>query len=406
MFVTPFDPRSRRRAGQGVSPGRPTPRDLRGKRRVSQRPRGRGCVPPEACSFSRVGLPRSWSASAPLPHAAALAPGAVVRWRPGRRVRLYVPAVAASSALHSRKVPWTCVMRKRVDCPSLRPPRCPPAEHSDPARTPLLARSLETHSMPSRSDVPPGETPPLLPRRSTTFNRRFDPAVAAAGAVVTDLIARAAPTSVGPHQLAFGGGCWPALMLPFTWRPSPAHRARGCASGRTCWRFGALGMWIARLRLPRRATTTALNIGLIYAVCPLSIALVLPAARVHSCAATAAMLALKQGVLRGCQGDLGTCKGCFQRRDRRLDRRRPWPGSRTRCCCRVEVGARPRACSDHRRRTREGNVFTPRDPWTERADIQGGGEIVGGPTVVTIANPTSFSMAGVAYRHCGTKVQF
>lgn len=55
------------------------------------------------------------------------------------------------------------------------------------------------------------------------------------------------------------------------------------------------------------------------------------------------------------------------------------------------------------RLTREGNVFTITD---KCADIQGGGEIVGGPTVVTIANPTSFSMAGVAYRHCGTKVQF
>jgi hypothetical protein len=53
--------------------------------------------------------------------------------------------------------------------------------------------------------------------------------------------------------------------------------------------------------------------------------------------------------------------------------------------------------------TRDGNVFTIADKCT---DIQGGGEIVGGPTVVTIANPTSFSMVGVAYRHCGTKVQF
>lgn len=53
--------------------------------------------------------------------------------------------------------------------------------------------------------------------------------------------------------------------------------------------------------------------------------------------------------------------------------------------------------------TRDGKVFTITD---KCADIQGGGEIVGGPTVVTIANPTSFTMAGVAYRHCGTKVQF
>lgn len=53
--------------------------------------------------------------------------------------------------------------------------------------------------------------------------------------------------------------------------------------------------------------------------------------------------------------------------------------------------------------TRDGNVFTIVD---KCADIRGGGEIVGGPTVVTIADPTHFTMAGEAYRHCGTKVQF
>ena len=53
--------------------------------------------------------------------------------------------------------------------------------------------------------------------------------------------------------------------------------------------------------------------------------------------------------------------------------------------------------------TRKGKVFTITD---KCADIQGGGEIIGGPTVVTIASPTSFTMAGEAYRYCGTKVQF
>ena len=52
---------------------------------------------------------------------------------------------------------------------------------------------------------------------------------------------------------------------------------------------------------------------------------------------------------------------------------------------------------------RDGNVFTI----TEKcADIRSGGAIVGGPTVVTIANPTSFTREGEAYRYCGTKVQF
>jgi len=52
---------------------------------------------------------------------------------------------------------------------------------------------------------------------------------------------------------------------------------------------------------------------------------------------------------------------------------------------------------------RKGNVFTITD---KCADIRGGGEIVGGPTVVTITNPTNFSMDGKAYRYCGTQVQF
>jgi len=52
---------------------------------------------------------------------------------------------------------------------------------------------------------------------------------------------------------------------------------------------------------------------------------------------------------------------------------------------------------------RKGNVFTITDKCT---DDRGGGEIVGGPTVVTINNPTSFTLDGTNYRHCGTKVQF
>ena len=53
--------------------------------------------------------------------------------------------------------------------------------------------------------------------------------------------------------------------------------------------------------------------------------------------------------------------------------------------------------------TRKGKVFTISD---KCADIRGGGEIVGGPSVVTIDNPIRFSRDGEAYRYCGTKVQF
>lgn len=52
---------------------------------------------------------------------------------------------------------------------------------------------------------------------------------------------------------------------------------------------------------------------------------------------------------------------------------------------------------------RDGSVFTITD---KCADIRGGGEIAGGATVVTIANTTSFTRSGAAYRYCGSKVQF
>lgn len=51
----------------------------------------------------------------------------------------------------------------------------------------------------------------------------------------------------------------------------------------------------------------------------------------------------------------------------------------------------------------KGNVFMLKD---QCKDIQSGETIVGGPTVLTISNPTTFSMGGTSYRYCGTKVQF
>ena len=53
--------------------------------------------------------------------------------------------------------------------------------------------------------------------------------------------------------------------------------------------------------------------------------------------------------------------------------------------------------------TKNGNVFTITD---KCADIRGGGAIVGGPTVITITSPTSFSRGNEAYRYCGTERQF
>jgi hypothetical protein len=53
--------------------------------------------------------------------------------------------------------------------------------------------------------------------------------------------------------------------------------------------------------------------------------------------------------------------------------------------------------------TRDGSFFSIT---YKCADIRGDGEIAGGATVVTIANTTSFTRSGEAYRYCGSKVQF
>ena len=66
------------------------------------------------------------------------------------------------------------------------------------------------------------------------------------------------------------------------------------------------------------------------------------------------------------------------------------------------IGAAQGECTI-KRLTRKGNVFTPHD---ECRDIQSGDVIVGGPTVITIANPTAFRMAGISYRYGRTRVEF
>lgn len=53
--------------------------------------------------------------------------------------------------------------------------------------------------------------------------------------------------------------------------------------------------------------------------------------------------------------------------------------------------------------THKGSVYTLKD---QCRDIGSGSLISGGPTVLTIANPTNFKMGGTSYRYCGTKVEF
>jgi drug/metabolite transporter (DMT)-like permease len=89
------------------------------------------------------------------------------------------------------------------------------------------------------------------------------------------LVARWGSGLIAPHQLALGR--WSvalALMLPFAWQALSAQP-------RTWWRewpqllvLGALGMWVCGAFVYIGGhTTTALNIGLIYAAAPVGIAL-------------------------------------------------------------------------------------------------------------------------------------
>ena len=66
------------------------------------------------------------------------------------------------------------------------------------------------------------------------------------------------------------------------------------------------------------------------------------------------------------------------------------------------IGAAQGECTI-KKLSRKGNVFTLTD---ECRDIQSGDVIVGGPTVITIANPGTFRMSGTTYKYCGTRVQF
>jgi drug/metabolite transporter (DMT)-like permease len=92
---------------------------------------------------------------------------------------------------------------------------------------------------------------------------------------VNYLVARWAPGVIAPHLLALGRWVVAALLLgAFCWREIVAKRAAVRAEA---WQFivlGALGMWVcgAFVYIGARSTT-AINIGLLYAVSPVLIAL-------------------------------------------------------------------------------------------------------------------------------------
>ncbi len=90
------------------------------------------------------------------------------------------------------------------------------------------------------------------------------------------LIARAAPGVVQPHVLALGR--WSlafALMLPFAWRGLTANRMPWRREWRQMLLLGALGMWVCGAFVYIGGhTTSSVNIALIYAATPISIALV------------------------------------------------------------------------------------------------------------------------------------
>src|SRR4051812_45427890 len=69
---------------------------------------------------------------------------------------------------------------------------------------------------------------------------------------------------------------------------------------------------------------------------------------------------------------------------------------------RSSIGAAQAECTI-KKLVKNGSAYTVTD---ECKDIQSGDLIVGGPTMLKISSRTTFQMAGVKYRYCGTKVQF
>lgn len=93
---------------------------------------------------------------------------------------------------------------------------------------------------------------------------------------VNYLVARSATASVAPHALALGRWILAGLLLTaLSWRELAAHRDAIRREWRQLLVFGALGMWICGAFVYIGARTTpATNIGLLYAISPVLIALV------------------------------------------------------------------------------------------------------------------------------------
>jgi drug/metabolite transporter (DMT)-like permease len=93
---------------------------------------------------------------------------------------------------------------------------------------------------------------------------------------VNYLVARWAPGIIAPHALALGRWCLAALLLGAVCRAELVAKRRAiCAEWTQFIVLGALGMWVcgAFVYIGGR-TTTAVNIGLLYAAAPVLIALV------------------------------------------------------------------------------------------------------------------------------------
>jgi hypothetical protein len=121
---------------------------------------------------------------------------------------------------------------------------------------------------------------------------------------------------------------------------------------------------------------------------PICLAAVLAAALSASTSAIAAdLLPLKQGLYVPVKS---ACKGASN-----AEIVNYWGG-------RSSLGSAQATCTISKL-TRDGKLFTITDQCT---DIRGGGEIAGGPTVLTIDSPTRFTRGGESYRYCGTERQF
>jgi len=101
-------------------------------------------------------------------------------------------------------------------------------------------------------------------------------------------------------------------------------------------------------------------------------------------AATADMLPLKQGIFVPANV---ACKGASN-----ADMVNYWGGKSS-------IGVAQAECTIAKL-AKKGNVYTVTDSCK---DIASGESIEGGPTVLTIASPTSFRMNGTSYRYCGPK---